>query len=118
MIETIHPEFKSRTNFLQAYLSDANFIQALATQLVAGQVEAHLDMIADAGQDEYSTYNDVAGCVAGAKESVQDYMEDLMAEFRDALFEAVNNVNINTKAVLLKPDGDIDADVTVSYNVK
>lgn len=118
MIETIHPEFKFRTHFLQAYLSDANFIQALATQLVAGQVEAHLDMIQDAGSEEYSTYKDVADCVAGAKESVQDYMEDLMAEFRDALFEAVNKVNIDTKAVLLKPDGEIDADVTVSYNVK
>lgn len=118
MIETIHPEFKSRTHFLQAYLSDANFIQALATQLVAGHVETNLDMISDAGQEEYSTYEDVAGCVAGAKESVQDCMEDLMAEFLDALFEAVNKVNIDTKAVLFKPNGEIDADVTVSYNVK
>jgi hypothetical protein len=118
MIETVHPEFKINPRFVQSALSDKNFIRALATQLVAGQVEAHVEMISDAGPSEYRTFDDVAGCIAGAKETVQDFLADLLEEFCTDLNEEIKNVNIRTIAVLMKPDNEIDADVTVSYNVK
>ena len=118
MIETIHPEPKIRPGYLQGLLTDKAFIQALATQLVANQVEAHLDMIQDAGSDEYGQFDEVADCVAGAKETLDDYLAELLEEFCTELTNEIKNVHIKTTAVKLLPGDDIDADITVSYNVK
>jgi hypothetical protein len=118
MIETIHPEPKIRPGFLQGLLCDKAFIRALATQLVANQVEAHLDMIQDAGPKEYSTFDEVADCIGGAKESLHDCIEEILDDFCTTLIEEIDNVNIRATAVKLLPLEGIDADVIVSYNVK
>jgi hypothetical protein len=118
MINVEHPEAKVRPSYLQGALSDPNFIRALATQLVANQVEAHIDMIADAGSEEYGSYKEVADCVGNAKETLDDYLAELLEEFCTNLHAELKNVSIKTNAVLLKADNDIDVDVTVSYNVK
>ncbi len=118
MIETIHPEPKIRPGFLQGLLTDKAFIQALATQLVANQVEAHIDMIQDAGSEEYSNFREVADCVAGAKDTLDDFLAEMLEEFCTELSNELKNVNIRTTAVKLLPDQGIDADVIVSYNVK
>lgn len=113
MIESQYPDVNIRMSYLQAVLHQKDAIRAMAVQLVAGQVEGHLDMISDAGQDEYSNYKDVAACIAGAKESVVDYVEDLIADFRSTLLEEIAKVKIETKGVILRPDGEIDAEVSV-----
>lgn len=113
MITIKHPEYHVRNGNLQSILHSKQAIQALAAQLVAGQVEAHLDMISDAGAKEYNDFNEVAGCVAGAKDTVKDYVEDLLADFRTTLYEQIELVKVTTTAVILKPGSDVDADVTV-----
>lgn len=114
MIETQYPEVNVRMSYLQSFLYQKDIIRAMAVQMVAGQVEGHLDMINDAGQDEYSNYKDVAACIAGAKESVIDYIEDRIHEFRSTLLEEIAKVKIETKGVILRPDGEIDAEVSVT----
>ena len=118
MIETIHPEPKIRPGYLQGLLTDRQFIQALATQLVANQVEAHLDMVRDAGSEEYGNFQEVADCVAGAKETLDDYLAEILEEFCTELTNELKNVNIITTQVMLRPGHTIDADVIVSHNVK
>jgi hypothetical protein len=107
-----------RPTYLAALLHQKDAIRALAVQLVAGQVEGHLDMINDAGPKEYSSFQEVDACILGAKESVNDYVEDLLTDFRDTLYNELAKVKIETKAVILKPstrDGiSIDADVDVT----
>ncbi len=114
MITTIHTDVTVRSNYIAGALHTTELIRAMAVQMVAAQVEGHLDMISDAGPKEYSTFEDVSGCIAGAKETVVDYVEDLLEEFRTSLLAEIARVKIDTKAVILKPEGEIDADVVVS----
>jgi hypothetical protein len=115
MITMQNVEFTVRNSNLQALLWQTDAVRAMAVQIVAGQVEGHLDMISDAGVKEYSTYEEVDACIQGAKESVKDYIEDMIAEFRSSLLEEIAKIKIETKAVLLKKD-DIDADVEVTIS--
>ena len=114
MISLTTPDVNIRSGYLQAILQDKDLIKKLAVQLVGNQVEAHLEMISDAGTEEYSTFKEVDECIKGAAVSIEDYVEDALADFRTELFAALGQVKIETKAVLLKPDDDIDADVHVS----
>jgi hypothetical protein len=118
MINMAHPHINLNGSYLQKVLYDRDTIRALAVQLVANQVEAHMDMISDAGSKEYGNFQEVNSCILGAKESVCDYVEDLLTDFRDTLYNEIAKVKIETKAVILKPstrDGiSIDADVDVT----
>ena len=118
MINTTHPDVVLSRSHLQKMLYDQDTIRALAVQLVAGQVEAHLDMISDAGIKEYGTFQEVDDCIQGAKESVKDYINDLIADFTSTLFAQISLVKVETKAFIQKPntrDGiELDADVDVT----
>lgn len=120
MINTQHPFVMPNTNNLQSFMYNRDTIKALAVQIVAAQVEAHIDMISDGGIKEYPTFKDVAICIQGAKETVNDYIADLLHDFRDTLYEEVAKVTVETKSVILKPDAtgrvDIDAEVDVKIN--
>lgn len=111
MINTIAPEARVGSN-LMAVLYNKNTIKAMAVQLVASQVEAHIDMMADC-PDEYRSFVDYDGCIQNATVTVEDYIEDLLTEFRGALYDAVRQVKVTTNSVTLQKD-NTDADVTVS----
>jgi hypothetical protein len=119
MINTTHPHVIIHNYYLQKVLHDRDTIRALAVQLVGAQVEAHLDMISDAGTIEYGTFKEVAGCIQGAKESVKDYIADLLADFTTTLYEEVAKVKVETKAFIQKPtaDGRIDIDAEVDVTI-
>lgn len=114
MITIDHPAFIVRSGNLQSVLYTNDMIKSMAAQLVAGQVEAHLDMISDAGPKEYGSFVEVDVCIRNAKETVKDYIEDLLSDFRETLYAEIAKVDVKTTAVLLKPNDEIDADVTVS----
>lgn len=114
MISMEHPGVVMLPSRLQKMLHSKELIKALAVQMVAGQVEAHLDMISDAGSKEYSNFVEVDACIQNAKETVKDYLEDLLSDFETTLYAEIAKVDIKTTAVLLKPNDEIDADVTVS----
>lgn len=120
MINTQHPFAMPNSNHLQKFMYDRDTIKALAVQIVAAQVEAHIDMISDAGTKEYPTFQEVANCIQGAKETVNDYIADLLHDFRAMLYAEVAKVTVETKSVILKPDAsgrvDIDAEVDVKIN--
>lgn len=122
MINTTHPDVVVPKHHLQSLLYDEQRIKALACQIVAGQVEAHLDMIADAGVNEYKTFQEVADCIQGAKESVKDYVEDLLTDFRTTLYEQIALVKVDTKAMILKPcpqrTGEIEIDAEVDVTIE
>ena len=101
---------------LQKLLYSRELIAALARQLVAGQVEGHIDMLSDFGAD-YRSFPEVDDCIQGAKESVKDYVEDLLTEFRDNLYAEIENTVIETKNVQFNKDGFVDADVSVTSKV-
>lgn len=114
MINTTHPDVHIPNSNLQKLLYDKVAIRALSVQLVSGQVEAHLDMISDAHK-ELQSFEEVANCIQGAKESVKDYIEDLLTDFRTTLYEEIAKVKVETKEVILKPVyPHIDANVDVT----
>ena len=97
---------------LQKLLYDRDLIKSLARQLVASQVEAHIDMGSDCGS-EYQTHAEAAAMIAGAKQTVEDYFEDLVMEFRDSVYEAIRNVEIDVKSTTFSAEGFEDAEVAV-----
>ena len=99
--------------YLQRLLYSNELIRALARQLVAGQVEGHLEMMSDY-PSEYANFSEVEQCVKGAKETVVDYVEDLLAEFRDQLYAEIANVDIKVESVVFTSEGAADANVFVS----
>lgn len=100
------------TAYLQKVLFDKDMIRVLAAQLVGNQVEAHIDMISDAGT-EYKTFGEVENCIHGAKETVEDYVADLLTDFRESLYAAIREVEINVTKVEFEKDGLKDAEVEV-----
>lgn len=97
---------------LSKVLYSRELIKNLAAQLVAGQVEGHLEMMSDF-PSEYQTFVFADGCIQGAKESVVDYVEDLLSEFRDSLYAEIRNTVIETKSVEISKDGFVGAVVVV-----
>lgn len=113
MIEVVANPVTVPNEHLTKLLYSNELIKALARQVVAGQVEGHLDMMSDCPQ-EYTTFGEVEACVKNAKETVVDYVADLLAEFETALYAEIANVNITVSAVKFTRDGAEDADVLVS----
>ena len=114
MINSTYPEVKVNNNYLAAVMHQKDMIRALAVQLVAGQVEAHLSMINNyAEETEFGNFQEISECIAGAKDSTKDYIADLLAEFESELLEAIAKVEIKTASYTVKLGGEIDADVYV-----
>lgn len=113
MITTINTDMMVPSSNLQKMLFDKALIKQLAVQLVAGHVEAHLDMMSDF-LGEYQTFSEAELCVKSAKETVEDYMADLLEDFREELYSAVRERTITVDAVKFTKEGAVDADVTVS----
>lgn len=113
MITVQANEFPVQNDNIHKVLYSRELIRALARQIVAGQVEGHLEMISDCSSD-YSSFKEVESCIQGAKETVIDYAEDLLTDFRDTLYAEIAKVDIRVDSVVFKKDGEIDADVFVS----
>ena len=118
MIEMTYKPVSIDTGSLQKILHSQSIIEALAVQIVGDQVEYHLDMIKDAGVKEYSTFAAVDQCLQGAKESVEDQLRDLLADFRDSLLDAIQAVKVETQEFIQIPSTEdgitIDAKVNIS----
>jgi hypothetical protein len=99
-------------NNLQKLLYNDDLIKQLARQLVAAQVEAHIDMGHDCSR-EYPTHTEAAAMIQGAKITVEDYFEDLVMEFRDSVYDAIRSVEINVKSTTFSAEGFEDAEVEV-----
>lgn len=102
---------------LQKLLYDKELIQVLACQLVAGQVEAHIEMACDFNT-EHKDFASVDMCIQGAKETVNDYIEDLLTDFREMLYESVRKVEVTTKNAIFEAEGLKDAEVSVSVKAE
>ena len=97
---------------LQKLMYDRDLIRQLARQLMANQVEAHLEMGYDCGS-EYKTHAEAAAMIEGAKDTVNDYVYDLLAEFTAALRTELSEVKINVKSTKFSSEGFEDAEVEV-----
>ena len=113
MIEFTLPSATISSSNLSAVLYSRELIAALARQLVASQVEAHLDIMADY-PSEYKSYGDINACVQGAKDGTVDYINHMLEEFKGELLAAIDNVKIETTAVKISSEGIVDADVNVT----
>jgi hypothetical protein len=97
---------------LQKLMYDKALIKQLAIQIVAGQVEAHIEMGCDS-PSEYGNHADAAAMIGDAKTTAEDYFADLVTEFRDAVYEAIRTVEVNVKSTTFSPEGLEDALVEV-----
>lgn len=97
---------------LQKMLYDKQTITALAKQIVANQVEAHIDMVCDFST-EYKTFAEVENCIQGAKETAAEYIEDLLNDFREELYSAAREVEIKVRQATFANDGLQDAEVEI-----
>ena len=97
---------------LQAMLCSTALIRALARQIVVSQVEANIEMMSDC-PEEYPTFKEAEVCIQSAKENVEEYIEDLLAEFKERLYDQVAKVSIEVQAIKFTEEGFIDADVLV-----
>ena len=91
---------------------DRELIAQLAQQIIATQVEAHIDMAHDFG-DEYKTHTEAAAMLEGARMSAEDYVDDLISEFNDQLRIAMSEVKIIVKKTSFSSEGFEDAEVLV-----
>jgi predicted component of viral defense system (DUF524 family) len=113
MIKVVYPDVRISAANLQAVMYNKRIIRAMAVQIVAGQVEAHLEMIND-GLDNYHTFNEVEQCLLGAKETVNDYIEDVLVDFRSAMHAELAAVSVEMSQMIINKDGSIDAEVSVA----
>ena len=97
---------------LQKVMYHKDLIAALARQIVAGQVEAHIDIMSDCA-GEYTNFSAAEGCIQWAKEIAAENFDELVQEFRDAVLDEIKKVNITVTAVKFTKDGAEDADVSV-----
>ncbi len=117
-VTTIENNESINVDNLQKLLYNPNLIKRLATQLVAGQVKAHIEMIRhgsirDGAYDDVETFNDACAVLREAKVSAEDFVEDMLQDFRDSLYEHIRLVEIDVKTVKLSAQGFEDADVEV-----
>ena len=113
MIKATYPDVRISAANLQAVMYDKRLIRAMAVQIVANQVEAHLEMIND-GSDNYHTFNEVEQCLMGAKETVNDYIEDMLVDFRNTMHAELAAVTVEMSRMIINKDESIDAIVHVS----
>jgi hypothetical protein len=111
VIHTDETKFVPAKN-LQKLMYDRDLIKQLARQLVANQVEAHIEMARDCGS-EYPSHTEAAAVIKDAKTTVEDYFEELVVEFRDSVYEAIRNVEIDVKSTTFSAEGFEDAEVEV-----
>lgn len=97
---------------LQKLMFDKALIKQLAIQIVAGQVEAHIEMGCDSPA-EYNNHADAAAMIGDAKTTAEDYFADLVTEFRDAVYESIRAVNVTVKSTTFSAEGLEDAVVEV-----
>jgi len=97
---------------LQKLLFDKALIKQLAIQIVAGQVEAHIEMGCDMS-NEYNNHADAAAMIGDAKTTAEEYFADLVTEFRDAVYESIRAVDIKVKSTTFTAEGLEDAEVEV-----
>ena len=107
-----NPELSVNPKNLQQLMYDKQLIAQLARQIVAGQVEAHIDMGHDCAS-EYPTHLFAADMIKNAKVTAEDYLEDLLTEFRGELYNAVRSVEIDVKSTTFSSEGFEDANVIV-----
>ena len=112
-VKTIENNESINVDNLQKLLYNPNLIKRLSTQLVASQVEAHIAMAADCDPGEFSTYSEAESYLKDAQTTVEDYMDDLLTDFRDMLYDAVREVTVDVKSIKLSKGGLEDADVEV-----
>lgn len=113
MITTVLTNEKVTVANLQKVLYNAELIKQLARELVASHVEAHIDMAADCDPGEFATYSEAESYLKDAQTTVEDYMDDLLTDFRDMLYDAVHEVTVDVKSIKLSKGGLEDADVEV-----
>ena len=112
-VKTIENNESINVDNLQKLLYNPNLIKRLATQLVASRVEAHIDMIRDGEYDDVHSFMTAALVLQDAKVTVEDYVEDMLTDFRESLYNEIRQVKIDVKTVKLSAEGVEDADVEV-----
>ena len=94
-------------------------INAIVEQALVSQTEAFIDMIIDGERPESITRNSVNETLRGVKESTQEFLNDMVADFEAALRARLAEVNYGAAVVGIKYDlagdvTDIEVDISVS----
>ena len=88
-------------------------VAALARQMVAYQVEAYIEMASEF-PEEYTSFAQVKDLLEdGAKDSTMEIVDELAAQFRDLLAEAVAATKVTVTAAKFDANGVVDADANI-----
>ena len=93
-------------------------VDAIVREALVGQTEAFVDMIVD-GQEDLSRAG-VQDTLRGVKESAQEFLNDMIADFESAIMQRLNEARYGAAVTGIKYDlagtvTDIEVDVTVSF---
>lgn len=100
------------TNLI-AIFNNRQLIAAIARQLVASQVEGHIEMMEEFPA-EHPNYASVRGCIKGAKDGMEDVINDYLAEFRENLLGAIEDVQIEVANATFNAAGFVDATAEIT----
>lgn len=97
---------------LSSAFGDTMFIAELAQQLFRDHIECGLDLSIE--DEALNSFDDVVQCIDVSKDSVIEYIDDIIDDFRGMLVERVRNVGATIQTVTFDGSGKcINADVLV-----
>lgn len=94
-------------------------IDAVVREALVSQTEAFIDMIIDTEKPEYITRDSVNETLRGVKESTQEFLKDVVADFEAAVMKRLEEAGYGAAVTGIKYDlagdvTDIEVDVSVS----
>lgn len=114
MINVAYQEQNIGMKNLNTVLFRDDLIAQLAKLLVGDHVECFLDMAYDM-PDAPQNYTETKQYMQGVKASlVEGVLPDLLADFRYALYKAINEVQIDLKSVTVSENGIEDIVVEIN----
>lgn len=114
MITVAYQEQNIGMKNLNTVLFREDLIAQLAKLLVSDHVECFLDMAQDM-PDAPQNYTETNQYLQGVKASlVEGFLPDLLSDFRQALYEAIDEVQIDLKSVTVSENGVEDIVVEIN----
>ena len=94
-------------------------VKALARAVIASMLEASIDMICDAGEEEYPTRKTIEDCLSGTPDMGVDFINDTFDELKQRVIKELLNSNVKAQVLSIRFDehGHYD-DVEVKVDVE
>ncbi len=114
MITVNYPEKPINMKNLHLVFFNKEYVEQIARLMVADHLECFLDMAQDMDKRPQS-FAETETYLDGVKCSLSEgYLPELLSDFREALYEAVEKVQFELKNVKITKEGLDDVEIEVS----